>query len=297
MIISRLNGGLGNQMFQYALGRVISKLNNSELYLDLSLYKNQHELNTIRNFELSIFPNIKSTEISLLILNKFTKSNKLKLLLNHFLKLDLKAYPSNWIRENNHQFHPEILKLRGDYLLDGYWQTEKYFKKYRKLILNDFSFPKKISKRNKDIINLIKDKEAVSIHIRRGDYVSNKLTNSYHGVCSPNYYKKAILLIKNKIKKPSFIIFSDNINWCKKNLLVPKKSLFIDHNTEKKSFEDMRLMSLCKHNIIANSSFSWWGAWLNQNKNKIIIAPDPWFKNKEAKKRETVPSHWIKIKS
>ena len=297
MIISRLNGGLGNQMFQYALGRVLSKLNKTELYLDLSLYNRQHNTDTPRSYELDIFPNIDSKTPSNKILGKFTHLRKLKLLLNHYLNLNLQTYPQNWIRENDHKFHPEILKLRGNYLLDGYWQTEKYFKKYRKQIFKDFSFPKKISKKNKLIIEQIRKKNSVSIHIRRGDYVTSKKTNTHHGICSMDYYKKAIGLINKQVKNPWFVIFSDDPGWCKRYLSVPKNSLFISHNTKKESFEDMRLISLCKHNIIANSSFSWWGAWLNANKNKIIIAPQKWLKGANINQGDIVPSNWKTIKA
>jgi len=284
-------------MFQYALGRVLANINNTDFFLDLSIYNQQLKTNTQRSYELGIFPNIKSLEASSEILNKFAKPNKLKLLLNKYLKLNLKAYPNEWIKENGHEFHPDALKLKGDYLLDGYWQTEKYFKKYRKMILQEFSFPEKINKKNKEIERKIENEVAVSIHVRRGDYASNKTTNAHHGVLSLRYYKKSIKLINEKIKKPLFIVFSDDPKWCKNNLPVPKKSIFIDHNAGGKSFEDMRLMSLCKHNVIANSSFSWWGAWLNQNQSKIVIAPNSWFKNKKSKKREIIPDDWIKIKS
>ncbi len=295
MIISRLNGGLGNQMFQYALGRVMTKLNKTEFFLDLSLYDSNIKIDTPRSYELDIFPNITALKISSEKLATFTKPNKWKLLLNHYLKLHLQAYPKNWIRENDHNYHPEILKLRGNYLLDGYWQTEKYFKRYRKLILKDFSFPEKISKKNKDILELIKRKNAVSIHVRRRDYVANKYTSAYHSTCSFSYYTKATSYIQKKVKNPWFIIFSDDPRWCKKHLPVPKDTFFVSHNTGKNSFEDMRLMSYCKHNIVANSSFSWWGAWLNQNQEKIVIAPRKWFNDPKVNPHDIIPDSWIKI--
>lgn len=295
MIISRLNGGLGNQMFQYSLGMVLSKLNKSELYLDLSLYNNQNKVDTPRNYELNIFSNTVSNKAPSKILSRFTQSHKLKFFLNHYFKLNLSLYPKNWIREDSHRFQQEILRLKGDYLLDGYWQTEKYFKKYRKQILKDFTFPKKTSKKNKLIINQIKKKNSISVHVRRGDYVTNEKTNKYHGVCSVDYYKEAINIINKQIKNPWFVVFSNDLNWCKKHLTVPKNSLFISHNTKKNSFEDMRLMSLCKHNIIANSSFSWWGAWLNRNNDKIIIAPKKWFRGIKISEVDIIPSNWKTI--
>jgi len=297
MIITKINGGLGNQMFQYSLGRVLSHLNRSDLKLDLSAYDNQKSIDTIRNYELNIFSNINSSMADKITLNSFTKPNKLKLLLNHFLKFKLNAYPKNWIKEINHEYNKNILNLRGDFLLDGYWQNEKYFKNYRNLILKDFTFPKLISKNNMSLIKTISGKKSVAIHVRRGDYITNKYAKEYHGLASITYYKKSIELIKTKVNNPLFVVLSDDSEWCMNNLPVPKNSIFVDHNKNANSFEDMRVMSLCEHNIIANSSFSWWGAWLNINKYKIVIAPDPWFKNKADQKNEIIPNEWIKIKS
>jgi hypothetical protein len=282
-------------MFQYALGRVLSKTNNTEYFLDLSNCNKQYKVDTPRNYELDIFQNIAAKKVSSNILNKFTRPNKLKLLVNHYFKLKLQTYPKNWVREDGPQYHPEVLRLRGNYLIDGYWQTEKYFKKYRRQILEDFSFPKKISKKNKLILNQIKKKNSISIHVRRGDYVTNKKTNLCHGICSINYYNSAINYMRKKNKNPWFIVFSDDIDWCKKNLPITKDSLFISHNTKKNSFEDMRLMSHCKHNIIANSSFSWWGVWLNPRKDKIVIAPKKWFNDPTVSTRDLIPEKWQKI--
>ncbi|MBT4651919.1 MAG: alpha-1,2-fucosyltransferase [Candidatus Pacebacteria bacterium] len=295
MITSRLSGGLGNQMFQYALGRVLAQLNNSPLCLDLSYYYQKHTQDTPRRYELNIFPNIKNQDLPIRTKSQFSTINMIKLFLNHHLKFNSKAYPSNWIKESGHQFNPGILSLKGDYILDGYWQSEKYFKKFRESILTDFSFPSKTSKKNNEVINYLKTYTTISTHVRRGDYISNQKSADCHGVCSTQYYQKAIDLIRKQVYKPIFLIFSDDINWCKKNLPVPHKSIFVNHNNGKNSFEDMRLMSLCNHNIIANSSFSWWGAWLNKNTEKIIITPKKWFNDPKVIIKDINPSTWIKI--
>lgn len=277
MIIVNLKGGLGNQMFQYAMARSIALKNNKLLVLDLSFYSNQKDVTTKRHFELNIF-NLKCFIIK-----------------NRIIKNILKLFHSEII-ERAFSFNKNISKLgNSNYIFYGYWQTEKYFKKYRRIILKDFSFPKKISEKNKKLINKIKNNQTVSLHVRRGDYVNDKKTNEFHGTCSKKYYEDAIKLINKKIKNPLFIIFSDDLKWCKNNLSVPKNTIFVDHNKGNQSFEDMRLMSLCKHNIIANSSFSWWGAWLNQNKNKIVIAPKWWFGEKSIDTSDVIPEKWIKI--
>ena len=136
---------------------------------------------------------------------------------------------------------------------------------------------------------------AVSLHIRRGDYVSNPVTNNYHGTCSLAYYKKAVLLLKEKIENPSFFIFSDDLLWARENLDFINDMTFIDLDKSIPDHEEMHLMSQCKHNIIANSSFSWWGAWLNENSDKIVIAPKKWFSDNTINTEDLIPAKWMRI--
>jgi Glycosyl transferase family 11 len=178
--------------------------------------------------------------------------------------------------------------------LDGYWQSEKYFIDCSKLIRKDFTFKNELDSYNLKLKSKIDKTNSVSIHIRRGDYVNNLNTNATHGLCSIDYYIKAVNYITERIESPYFFVFSDDIEWAKKNIMLNFPCQFISHNIGSKSYLDMQLMSLCKHNVIANSSFSWWGAWLNSNDNKIVIAPRKWFAvNTDI--CDLIPSNWISL--
>ena len=274
MIITSLNGGLGNQMFQYAIGRALAAKNNDKLRLDLSGFSPKRAIDTPRQYELSIF-NLQATKFNSHILDFF--------------------HPPQLISETSHTFDPAILNIKGNIRLVGYWQSEKYFNQYSELIRHDFAFPTPPTGKNKALLLGIDNSNSVSIHVRRGDYVSNQTTNQFHGVCSLAYYRKAIKSIKDKVKNPIFYVFSDDPEWCKDNLTIAEKTTYISHNSGEKSWEDMRLMSHCKYNIIANSSFSWWGAWLNDNPTKIVIAPQKWFNDPSIDTQDVIPDSWLKM--
>lgn len=151
-----------------------------------------------------------------------------------------------------------------------------------------------LSGENKIISDEIRKTNSVSLHIRRGDYITSKITNKFHGTCCLGYYKKAMKLINKKVKNPKYFVFSDDIYWVKKNLEI-KNAFYVDDNVGDKSYIDMQLMSMCKHNIIANSSFSWWAAWLNNNPNKIVIAPKKWFNDPGMDTTDLISEEWIRF--
>jgi hypothetical protein len=281
MVIVKLIGGLGNQMFQYAIGRNLSIKNKTSLYLDLSQLLDRNEtLNyTFRDFELNVF----DTHFCIVKNSSLWKA---------YRKIYNSIFPSQYITESNHFYNSSVLDLTGNIYLDGYWQNEKYFKGIDTTIRKDFTFKNKPNEINRQYIDRIKSTNAVSIHFRRGDYITNSEARSYQGICTEEYYLNAIKHINQTVRSPHFFIFSDDIDWVKQNFPLRNNYSLIDFNKGRYSFEDMRLMSLCKHNIIANSSFSWWGAWLNANKNKIIISPTQWF---TLAKTEIVPPEWIKM--
>jgi hypothetical protein len=180
----------------------------------------------------------------------------------------------------------------------GYFQTELYFIAYRDVILQDFRIKEQLSQNSIQYADVIMNVNSVSLHVRRGDYITNIKTNQTHGTCRPEYYKNAIKYILSEIKVPHFFVFSDDLEWVKEqNWLKNLQVTFVNGNTGLKSYEDMVLMALCKHNIIANSSFSWWGAWLNDNVNKIVVAPRKWFINskKNSQIKNLLPIEWIKL--
>jgi hypothetical protein len=178
-------------------------------------------------------------------------------------------------------------------VITGYWQAEKYFSKIAEQIREDFSFKPTIGSKDAILIDQINKVNAVSLHVRRGDYVNNPATATTHGLCSLDYYRKAINYLAQRELQPHFFVFSDDINWVKSNLEINFPCQYVDHNRGAESFNDMRLMSLCNHNIIANSSFSWWGAWLNQRVDKIVIAPNQWFADGKVNTMDLRPKSWI----
>ncbi len=300
MVIVKLKGGLGNQMFQYACGRALSEKNKSTLFLDLTflLYNPSSSNHTLRNYELNVF-NIQERFTLLSRLNKKIPNSNFFYKLNS--KLDGVKKRLGLIKKINDKemgFDKEIFKIKGNICLDGYWQSEKYFKDIEEIIREEFSFRDKPSKLNREVIEKIKKTNSVSVHVRRGDYAKNPKTLQTHGLLDIEYYQNAINLIKSQIKKTEFFVFSDDIEWVKKNLKIGKSVNYISHNGLDKGYEDLRLMSSCKNHIIANSSFSWWGAWLSENPHKIVIAPEQWFSPEEMKRRgnfDTILEDWIKI--
>jgi hypothetical protein len=267
MIIVRILGGLGNQMFQYAYAKALS-LDGYEVKLDLS---------KINKYKLHGGYQLDKYKIDLEI------ADAVSILLG---KIGLKKSK----KEKNLLFDDNLKSLEGNEYVKGYFQTEKYFKEIRNTLLSEFVINQKVSLETDKIAEQIKSlKNSCSLHIRRGDYISDKKSNSVHGTCDLDYYKRAIEIMNSKHSKIPFFVFSDDISWTKENLKI-ENAFYVDNKTI--PHEDMYLMSLCKNNITANSSFSWWGAWLNQNDNKTIIAPKKWFVNKE---NEVACVNWIKI--
>jgi len=292
MIITRLIGGLGNQMFQYAAGRQIAMNNNTELKLDISKYNDQAGI-TPRKYMLSVF-NIQASiatrqEIELF---KINSEDIIQLCWN---KIKLTLQRRHYIQQNKLYSTHKFLAIPDNSYLEGYWGSEKYFKNIEEIIYKEFTLKNKPDAANRKMIARIKSCNSTSIHIRRGDYVFDEKTNKYHGVCDLGYYFKAIDLLAKKVNNPHFFIFSDDPDWCKKNIQLNYPLVYVTHNLEKSDHIDMHLMSACKHNIIANSSFSWWGAWLNQNPQKIVIAPKYWFKDKSISTKYLIPESWKRL--
>ena len=292
MIITKLEGGLGNQMFQYAIASILAKKKNAAILIDTNFF-NQTEKNqgfTPRNFELSIFNNsyIQASESEIGYFQQLSFIDKIK-------KKCGFNYPKIY-SEASFSFDEKVLSINLPVYLKGYFQSYKYFIGYENVIKNDFAFPiDKLDSINKKLWLTIKQTNSISIHIRRGDYVNDKNTQGYHGNCSLDYYKDAIALLASKINDVNLYFFSDDTDWVKEqfeNISYPK--VFVN-NTGENSWKDMCLMSSCHHNIIANSSFSWWAAWLNEHSNKMIIAPKKWFVNAEINTNDLIPREWIRL--
>lgn len=286
-------GGLGNQMFQYAVGRRVSLLRNTNLKMDESFLNDEKLNHTPRKFALDIF----SEEIEIVTdaeLIKFTSIQKSKFKRDVQSKFPF-AFPYLTITEPTHNFNESILSSPENSHLIGFWQTEKYFLPIQDTIRKDFTFKKPLEGLNKNLADKMFSCNSVSIHVRRGDYINNPTTNLFHGICSPEYYYAGLDLIKKKVNDIHLFVFSDDMEWVKASMKFDIPVTYIDNNVGNNSYIDMQLMSLCKHNIIANSSFSWWGAWLNNNPGKILVAPKLWFSDTSINVSDVIPEGWNKL--
>lgn len=290
MILAHLIGGLGNQMFQYACARRLAHALNAPLKLDLSAFESYG----LRRFALD------ALEISAPVASReevasFRQRAEVRGGLWRGLRTWLLGDACTAVRERSFAFDPTILDLRGNVLLDGYWQSERYFADIAGIIRREFQVKGALDSVNAAYAERIASTDSVSIHVRRGDYVANSATNAVHGTCGLDYYHRAVAEIAGKVSQPHFFLFSDDPDWVRMNFQPGFAITVVDANGEAKPCEDMRLMSLCRHNIIANSSFSWWGAWLNANPGKIVITPERWFNGDSHDTRDLIPSGWTRL--
>lgn len=289
MIVMRLKGGLGNQLFQYALGRYLSISKNTALQLDISSYKSD----TLREYRLASFCINASASDKLPFFATDGKARHL----NQFIQAVRGVFyrPFEIIREKSFAFDPQIFNCSDQAYVDGFWQSEKYFLPIANTIREDLHLKTPIKGNLKNIAEQIQACNSVSIHVRRGDYVNNPTTSAYHGVCSAQWYHNATNQILQKVENPTFFVFSDDYEWAKKNLQFSSPAVYIKPSPDGEECIDMHVMSLCQHNIIANSSFSWWAAWLNRNPNKMVIAPQDWFVAGPKQTNDLIPPQWTRM--
>ena len=286
MVIVKIIGGLGNQMFQYAYAKALEQKGH-EVKIDISAFETYklHGGYQLDKYNIDLDSSIKDEN------DKFYKNTFFYKVLRRF-GMDF----SRRIKEKSLLFDNRFFKIDDNSYLDGYFQCEKYFKDIREIILKQFTINQDISNYTKEIKNKIQNfQNSCSLHIRRGDFVNSTNIN-IHGACDIEYYKKAMKYLEEKVVNINYFIFSDDIEWVKENLAI-QNAIYIDSKEKRIPHEDIYLMSLCKNNIIANSSFSWWGAWLNQNENKMVIAPKRWFADDklESQSKDIVCESWVKI--
>lgn len=289
MIIVRLTGGLGNQMFQYAFGLTLAEKHNSELKLDLSFYSDPVMNIPPRTYDLDIF-NISAgiaTDEEITGFAKRVKYNLADRALNRVF-----GVKKSHIREPHFHFSESAYNSPDNVYLSGYWQSTKYFHDIEARLRKELSFREPPSEAAKPILEEIENSESVCVHVRRGDFV----TNSFNGLYGREYYDKGAEVIQRSKNDLSFFVFSDDIPWCKQNLKFDGKTTFVDDDFEPVKFrDDLRLMSRCKNFIIANSSFSWWAAWLNEDTTKMVVTPPSWATDPSIDKSEMYLPGWIRI--
>jgi len=293
MIQIILRGGMGNQMFEYAAGLSLAKKYNTDLVLDTTFLSDRFPRKnfTYRRYELDAFA----------IAPRFTVLSKVSDAVpipGVWLGLALGTAKANDIfrtrkfikEENEGHFDPSVLEVGGNVCLWGYWQSEKYFADIKDEVAQAFTFSGALPPAAEEIAREIKSTNAVALSVRRGDYV-NAVNAKIFGGTDLAYYERAISYIAERVPSPCFYIFSDDVAWCRENIKPPFPVVYIPSDIEGRFA--MRLSSLCKHQIIANSTFSWWGAWLNRNPEKIVVAPKRWHAGME--QDDVVPEGWMRI--
>jgi hypothetical protein len=286
MVNLKIKGGLGNQLFQYAVARQLALKNNTEINIDYSYLTPPYGgSDTPRQYLLNLY-NIKavSNNPAGLIYKKINLLHKI------LRKIGLKTrfYLKKYYFENGVGFDSNILRLKDNIWLTGFFQSYKYFEDIVDILNEEFKLKTPLN------TNLnITESESIFVHIRRGDYVSNSAANKFLGLCPLDYYERAVKFMRGKVKNPRFFIFSDDISWVQDYLKIEDAVYVSDGNLQ--DFEELALMSQCRHGVVANSSFSWWGAWLISNPTKIIIAPKQWFANDKADDSDLIPPNWLRF--
>lgn len=289
MLILKMFGGLGNELFQYALYRKLKML-GKEVFCDI---RPLERVNAMGLPTISVFPHADISAADSECCDKLGDNSenilararrKVRRKKTHVFEDTKKIY-----------FQPGIFAMDRVYL-EGYWQSELYFKDIRDVLLKELCFLPDCGNKNQELVLKMQTGVSVGVHIRRGDYLSGKNQEVYGNVCTDGYYDRAIAYFVKKYRNPHFYFFSNDPAWVATRFCDTDMTV-VDWNTGKDSYWDMYLMSRCHHNIIANSSFSWWGAWLNEREGKEVVAPKYWFNPAYKAVEDTVCEGWIKLEA
>jgi hypothetical protein len=277
VVYVRLQGGLGNQLFQYAAARNLALMNGAELRLDTSAYSLRSE----RRFELGSF------RVAGFRAGRMERMR---------LKFDLRSGTGRALHVKEPHFHywPGIGQVRSPLVvLDGYWQSEKYFSGISNCIRSEISLRRPLQERMQHLADMMLTTEAVLLHVRRGDYVHDPVVSRVHPLVPLSYYQRALEFLLEQGVNPTLFIFSDDPRWCQAHLRFPGHQVVhvADHGLTSVA-QELELMRRCRHHIIANSSLSWWGAWLAEHDHQIVVAPRRWFSVPDRDVRDLVPQRW-----
>jgi hypothetical protein len=298
MIIVRIMGGLGNQLFQYAAALGFSVRRRTKLKLDIGFF----ESSNLRSYGLNHFCLSEqefATPGEIAALTWIPRRNITNAAVRVFQRplrlIEPHLHRSVFLERRMRPYNPNILMTPRDVYLDGYWQSERYFSDIEEVIRREFTIKDQMDAANQQTAEAISKADSVSVHVRRGDAVSDPGKNRIFGTCSLEYYEKCAAMVAEKVGGPHFFVFSDDPGWTATNLHFRHPTTYVTQNDASKNYEDLRLMSLCQHNIIANSTLSWWGAWLNSNPDKLVLAPKKWFNDPSFDTRDLIPASWIKV--
>ena len=287
MIAFQAQGGLGNQLFQYAAARRLALLHGTELVVDPYWFDHCRPDETPRPIELEKF----AVDMRIATAAEQERWRPYRSRFGRFVQPFL---PLKLFRESGFGVNHSVLKAPQNSYLFGFWQSSVYFQDIRSTLLNDFVPLNDPSDSDREVLSLISRSNAVSVHVRRGDYVTLQSASAYHGICSLDYYRAALQYVVDRVADPVFFVFSDDPDWTSENLRFDHTTHYIRHNSADTAFQDLRLMSKCNHHIIANSSFSWWGAWLSDDNQGLVIAPDQWFAGGRPTP-DLLPADWVRL--
>lgn len=283
-VVVGLSGGLGNQMFQYAAGRSLSTRLGVPLVLDLSWFDGQSE----RQFALSPFC-IEAVHHKqypwLLPRSRAIASRLSRRWLPRIMNVRV------W-REPHFHYSEEFAALSGPVFLEGYWQSERYFLKIRCQLLQEFALRAPLPPPCAALLEEIRGCDAICVHVRRGDYLSNPIVAKVHGTCSVDYYYAGVDELCRGLARPHCFVFSDDPAWVRASFALDYPMTVVDLNGPEEAHLDLVLMAACHHFLIANSSLSWWGAWLGNHAEKKVIAPAHWFLTDDKDCRDLLPESW-----
>jgi hypothetical protein len=289
MIISKITSGLGNQLFQYALGRHLALQADTSLWFDLRYFHQEYATDTVRKFKLDRF----NIDYKLLDTSAWQWAAKATRLL-----------PGRSLRplietryEADFHFDPAVVRPAAPLtILWGFWQSERYFSESAAQIRQELTFNRPLGKSFLDFQQKIKAANVpISVHVRRGDYVTHPEFSQSFGFVGLEYYQKALSHLQSRFPDATLFFFSDDPDWVRANIKTDQPHVFVQNNGPDADVDDLQLMSLCRHHVIANSSFSWWGAWLDPHPDNVVIAPQRWFANKPWDTKDLIPSSWLRL--
>jgi hypothetical protein len=293
MVIVRLHGGLGNQLFQYSAARGLAQ------HLGTSLWVERAHLRRTpgRDYRLGVFsgrPRCLSAPLERLVDHLCLEASS-ETVLGEVSRVTRRWGLWQLHRERTFGFDPSFWRLRGNIVLDGYWQSERYFAAVADHLRCDLRLDCHLSEQTKMLAERIVSSDSVSVHVRRGDYVSDKEAAAVHALCGSEYYAAAADHVCQRVRRPHFFVFSDEPEWARAHLRLPHLVTVVDHNGPGREHEDLWLMSTCRHHVIANSTFSWWGAWLGQNPQRLVVAPRMWFHKPGLHTQDLLPERWVQL--
>jgi hypothetical protein len=292
VIIVRIIGGLGNQMFQYAFGRRLADALSVPLRLDITPFRTYDK----RRYELG----------GLRIEENFASDREIRLALRgRFPRVRSRAGrvfpsladgPGRLVAERGFGFDPALLDLHDGAYLEGYWQSERYFDTVGDRLRAEFVPRTPPRGRAAELAEQMRQEDSVSLHVRRGDYVSEPSVEMIHLVCDETYYTRCVEYLAPRLKDPHFYVFSDEPAWARDNLRIPFPTTIVAESCRTTAIDDMWLMARCRYHVIANSSFSWWGAWLDSRPAKVVLMPRRWFRDRAPEYSADIrPPEWVAL--